>query len=47
MVYLSDQNKELWDQQHQANSVNIKLNAFFKTPPQPVASAGAVLHGEQ
>ena len=47
MAYLSGQNKYLRDQLHQANSVNSKLNAFFKTPTQPVAIAGDVVHEEQ
>ena len=44
MTYLSIKKKDLQDQMHQDSSMNSTLNAFLKTPPQPVASAGAVLH---
>ena len=47
MAYLSVQSKELQDQLHQDNSMNIKLNDFLKTYPRPAASAGAVVHEEQ
>ena len=47
MAYLFGQNKDLRDQLHQANSANSKLNAFFKTPPQPAYSSVSVVHEEQ